>query len=99
MPVSGCYHDSLRVSLAEERLRKFGQEGGYLTRQSNVKTEFFNLSFIEKGKCVHQVAPNKNGKFFKQTYDVPPSEGAAVSPVEKKSYLPNAKLGASQMIM
>ena len=34
--VSDCYHDSLGVSLAEERLRKFGQEGGYLTRQSDV---------------------------------------------------------------
>ena len=83
-----------------------------------MKPGFFILSFIEKGKCVHQVAPNKNGKFFKQTYDeaaivleeliqskvecehpVPPSEGAAVSPVEKKSILSNAKLGASQMIM
>ena len=102
--VSDCYHDSLGVSLAEERLRKFGQEGGYLTRQSDVKPGFFILSVIEKGKIVHQVAPNNNGKFFEQTYDeaaivleeliqskvecehpVPPSEGAAVSPVEKKS--------------
>ena len=45
--VSDCYHDSLGVSLAEERLRKFGQEGGYLTRQSDVKAGFFILSVIE----------------------------------------------------
>ena len=69
MPVSDCYHDTLGVSLAEERLRRFGQEGGYLIRQSDVKPGFYILSFIEKGKTVHQVAPNKDGKFFKQTFN------------------------------
>ena len=58
------------ASLVEERLRKFGKEGGYLTRKSNVKPGFFILSFIEKGKPVHKVAPNKVGKSFKQSFKV-----------------------------
>ena len=53
MPVSDSYHDFLGVSLAEERLRKFGQDGGYLTRQSDVKPGVFILSVIEKGVIVH----------------------------------------------
>ena len=69
MQVSDCYHDCLGVILAEDRLQKFGQEGGYLTRQSDVKPGFFILSVIEKEVIIHQVAPNKNGKFFKQTFD------------------------------
>ena len=56
------------ASLVEERLRKFGKKGGYLTRKSNVKPGFFILSFIEKGKPVHKVAPNKVGKSFKQSF-------------------------------
>ena len=56
------------ASLVEEKLRKFRKEGGYLTRKSNVKPGFFILSFIEKGKPVHKVAPNKVGKSFKQSF-------------------------------
>ncbi len=26
-------------------------------------------TFLERGKIVHQIAPNKEGKFFKQSYD------------------------------
>ena len=69
MQVSDCYHDCLGVILAQDRLQKFGQEGGYLTRQSDVKPGFFILSVIEKEVIIHQVAPNKNRKFFKQTFD------------------------------
>ena len=69
MQVSDCYHDCLGVILAEERLRKFGQDGGYLTRQSDVKPGFFILSVIEKGVIIHQVVSKKNGKLFKQTFD------------------------------
>ena len=70
MPVnSDCYHGFLGVQEAEDIIRKSGHEKGYLTRQSVVRPGFFILSFREKGKIIHHVAPNKEGKYNKQSYD------------------------------
>ena len=64
-----CYHGSLGVSEAEDIIRMSGEERGYLTRQSIIRPGFFILSFREKGKVLHHVAPNREGKYNKQTYD------------------------------
>ena len=64
-----CYHGRLGVSLAEQRLRRFGKEGGFLTRESNIKQGFFVLSVFVKGDIVHRVAPNKDGLIKKQSFD------------------------------
>ena len=70
MPVnSNSYHGFLGVREAEDVISKSGKERGYLTRQSVIKPGFFILSFQEKGIIVHQVAPNKKGKYNKQIYD------------------------------
>ena len=66
---SDCYHGFPGVSKAENRIRKSGQERGFLTRQSIKRPGFFILSFREKGKVLHHVAPNREGKYNKQTYD------------------------------
>ena len=66
---SDCYHGFLGVSQAENRIRKSGQERGFLTRQSIKRPGFFILSFREKGKVLHHLAPNREGKYNKQTYD------------------------------
>ena len=34
---------------AEDRLRKFGKERGFLSRQSDVRPGFFILTFLDKG--------------------------------------------------
>ena len=70
MPVtSNCYHGFLGVQEAEVIIRKSGQERGYLTRQSIIRPGFFILSFQEKGKVIHHVAPNQDGKYKRQIYD------------------------------
>ena len=72
MPVtSNCYHGFLGVQEAEVIIRKSGQEQerGYLTRQSIIRPGFFILSFQEKGKVIHHVAPNQDGKYKGQIYD------------------------------
>ena len=70
MPVtSNCYHGFLGVQEAEVIIRKSGQERGYLTRQSIIRPGFFILSFQEKGKVIHHVAPNQDGKYKGQIYD------------------------------
>ena len=46
-----------------------GEERGYLTRQSIIRPGFFILSFQEGGNFIHHVAPNREGKYNKQTYD------------------------------
>ena len=71
MPVknSDCYHGFLGECQAEDRLRKSGKERGFLSRQSDVRPGFFILTFLDKGKVCHQVAPNKEGKYNKQSYD------------------------------
>ena len=70
MPViTNCYHGFLGVQEAEDIIRKSGEERGYLTRQSIIRLGFFILSFSEKGKVLHHVAPNKEGQYNKQTYD------------------------------
>ena len=66
---SDCYHGRLGVSLAEQRLRHFGKEGGFLTRESNIKQGFFILSVFVKGDFVHRVALNKDGLIKKQSLD------------------------------
>ena len=70
MPVTSyCYHGFLGVQEAEVIIRKSGQEQGYLTRQSIIRPGFFILSFQEKGKVIHHVAPNQDGKYKGQIYD------------------------------
>ena len=65
MPAVNCYHGYLGESQAEDRLRRSGEGKGYLTRQSDVKPGFFIVTFLERGKIVHQIAPNKEGKYNK----------------------------------
>ena len=36
---------------------------------SDVKPVFFIVTFLERGKIVHQIAPNKEGKYKEQNYD------------------------------
>ena len=36
---------------------------------SDVKPVFFIVTFLERGKIVHQIAPNKEGKYNKQNCD------------------------------
>ena len=67
--LNDCYHGRLGVSLAEQRLRRFGKEGGFLTRESNIKQGFFILSVFVKGDIIHRVAPNKDGLIKKQSFD------------------------------
>ena len=67
--LNDCYHGRLGVSLAEQRLRRFGKEGGFLTRESNIKQGFFVLSVFVKGDIVHRVAPNKDGLIKGQSLD------------------------------
>ena len=67
--LNDCYHGRLGVSLAEQRLRCFGKEGGFLTRESNIKQGFFVLSVFVKGDIVHRVALNKYGLIKKQSFD------------------------------
>ena len=55
--------------LSEDIIRKSGKEQGYLTRKSVLKPGFLILSFQEKGIIVHQVAPNKEGKYNEQSFD------------------------------
>ena len=70
MPVnSDCYHGFLGVQETEVIIRNSGNERGYLTRQSVTRPGFFILSFQEKGKIIHHVAPNEEGKYNKQSYD------------------------------
>ena len=65
MPVnSDCYHGFLGVQEAEVIIRNSGNERGYLTRQSVTRPGFFILSFQEKGKIIHHVAPNEEGKYM-----------------------------------
>ena len=67
--LNDCYHGRLGVSLAEQRLRRFGKEGGFLTRESNIKQGFFILSVFVKGDIIHRVTPNKDGLIKKQSFD------------------------------
>ena len=67
--LNDCYHGRLGVSLAEQRLRRFGKEGGFLTRESNIKQGFFISSVFVKGDIIHRVTPNKDGLIKKQSFD------------------------------
>ena len=64
-----CYHGRLGESLTEQRLRRFGREGGYLTRESNIQEGFFILSVFVKGEAIHRVAPNKDDLIKKQSLE------------------------------
>ena len=67
--ISDCYHGRIGASLAEQRLRRYGKDGGYLTRESNIQQGFFILSTFVKGEAIHRVAPNKDGLIKKQSLD------------------------------
>ena len=67
--ISDCYHGRIGASLAEQRLRRFGKDGGYLARESNVQPGFFVLSVFVKGEVIHRVVPNKDGQTKKQSFD------------------------------
>ena len=49
--ISDCYHGRIEASLAEQRLRRFGKDRGYLERVSNVQPGFFILSVFVKGEA------------------------------------------------
>ena len=66
---SNCYHGRVGVSLTEQRLRRFGKEGGFLTRESNIQPGFYILSVFVKGEVIHRVAPNKDGLIKKQSFE------------------------------
>ena len=53
--ISDCYHGRIEASLAEQRLRRFGKDRGYLDRVSNVQPGFFILSVFVKGEVIHRV--------------------------------------------
>ena len=63
------HHGRLGKSLTEQRLRRFGREDGYLTRESNIQEGFFILSVFVKGEVIHRVAPNKDGLIKKQSFE------------------------------
>ena len=67
--IRSYHHDVLSPSQAEERLRSFNTEGAYLLRESNVKTGIFVLSSLKASSVIHIAVPNKNGKFFGQTFE------------------------------
>ena len=67
--LNDCYHGRQGGSLAEQRLRRFGKEGGFLIRESYIEQGFFVLSVFAKGDIVHRVAPNKDGLIKKQSFD------------------------------
>ena len=67
--MKSSYHGFLGFQEAEVIIRNSGNERGYLTRQSVTRPGFFILSFQEKGKIIHHVAPNEQGKYNKQSYD------------------------------
>ena len=51
--ISDCYHERIGASLAEQKLRQFGKDGGNLARESNVQLGFFMLSAFVKGEVIH----------------------------------------------
>ena len=67
--VSDCYNGRLGVSLTEQRLKRFGKEGSFLTKESNIKPVFYVLSIFRTGEIIHRVAPNKDGLIKKQSFD------------------------------
>ena len=67
--IRSYHHDVLSPSQAEEGLRSFNTEGAYLLRESNVKTGIFVLSSLKASSVIHIAVPNKNGKFFGQTFE------------------------------
>ena len=58
--ISDRYNGRIEASLAEQRLRRFGKDRGYLDRVSNVQPGFFILSVFVKGEVIHRVGPNKD---------------------------------------
>ena len=63
------YHGFLGECQAEDRLRRSGKDRGFLIRQSVVRPGFFILTYFDKGRVFHQVAPNSDGKYNKQSFD------------------------------
>ena len=61
------YHGRISSDVAEERLKRHGEEGGYLFRESDTKIGVFILSSITKGSVSHTLIP-QNGK-WRQTYN------------------------------